>query len=264
MPESKKLLSCNPKKGDVIAVWFSCGVASAVAAKLTIKKYGDFCTIRVLNNPIKEEDLDNLRFKDDCEKWLGYQIERVVNKNFPNASAVEVWEKRKFMSSPHGAPCTNELKRIARQQWEKLNHHDWLVMGYTSEELVRHDNFVLTERDNLLPVLIEANLTKQDCAEIILGAGLEPPNVYKREYPNANCLGCVKATSPTYWNLVRKQDPEVFEARAEQSRRLGAKLVRYKGDRIFLDELPPNAKGNSLKSMKFECGLFCEETVKKS
>lgn len=249
----------NPKEGDVIAVWFSNGAASAIAAKLTIEKYGDFCAIRLLNNPIAEEDKDNLRFKDDCQAWLGYPIERVVNKNYPNASAVEVWEKRKFMSSPYGAPCTNELKRIARQQWEAANHHDWLVMGYTAEELDRHDTFVLTERDNLLPILIDANLSKQDCVDMLNSYGIEPPAIYKREYPNANCIGCVKATSPTYWNLVRRQDPEVFVERAEQSRRLGARLVRVKNKRIFLDELSPDAKGHSLKSMKFECGLFCEE-----
>lgn len=36
----------------VIAVWFSCGAASAVAAKLTIEKYGETHDIRVLNNPV--------------------------------------------------------------------------------------------------------------------------------------------------------------------------------------------------------------------
>jgi hypothetical protein len=253
------MLENSPKKGDTIAVWFSNGAASAIAAKLTIEKYGDLCTVRVLNNPIAEEDADNLRFKQDCESWLGYPIEKVVNKNYPNASAVEVWERQAWMGSVTGAPCTNELKRKARQQWEAKNRHDWLVMGFTSDERDRHNKFVLTERDNLLPILIDANLTKQDCIDILYSCGIEPPAIYKRGYPNANCIGCVKATSPTYWNLVREQDPEVFEQRAEQSRRIGAKLVRVKGSRIFLDELSPDAKGYSLKSMKFECGLFCEE-----
>lgn len=249
----------SPQKGDVIAIWFSNGVASAVAAKKTIEKYGELCQIRILNNPVAEEDADNLRFQADCEKWLGYKIEKVVNENYPNASAVEVWEKRKFMSSPFGAPCTLELKKKARQQWEKANHHDWLVMGFTSEETERHEKFVLTERDNLLPILIEAKLSKQECANIILAAGIDPPNIYKRGYPNANCIGCVKSASPTYWNLVRKEDPDIFEARAKQSREIGARLVKVKGKRIFLDELSPEAKGNSLKSMSFECGIFCEE-----
>ena len=35
-----------------IAVWFSCGAASAVAAKKTIEKYGSTHNIRLLNNPV--------------------------------------------------------------------------------------------------------------------------------------------------------------------------------------------------------------------
>jgi len=50
----------------------------------------------------------------------------------------------------------------------------------------------------------------------------------------------------------------VFAARAEQSRLLGVRLVRVQGERIFLDELDPNAVGRPLKNMQFECGLFCE------
>jgi len=35
------------------------------------------------------------------------------------------------------------------------------------------------------------------------------------------------------------------------------RLVRFKGKRIFLDELPPDAKGRSMKNLNFECGIFC-------
>ncbi|EPC3578884.1 TPA: hypothetical protein R8G48_003009 [Citrobacter braakii] len=76
----------------LIAVWFSCGAASAVAAKLTIDKYGNTHEIRVLNNPVAEEDEDNVRFLHDVERWLGINIESVVNPMFPSASAVEVWD----------------------------------------------------------------------------------------------------------------------------------------------------------------------------
>ena len=59
---------------------------------------------------------------------------------------------------------------------------------------------------------------------------------------------------------VRRTRPEVFRQRAEQSRRLGVRLVRYRGVRIFLDELPENAVGRPLKTMKrIECGIICEE-----
>ncbi len=243
----------------MIAVWFSCGAASAVAAKLTIREYGHAQNIRVIYNPVKEEDEDNLRFMKDIQDWIGIDIELAWNNKFPSCSASDVWADRKFMSSPYGAPCTGELKKEARRQWEEANKPDWHVLGYTVDEKHRHDRFVLTERSNLLPVLIDARLTKQDCLEILLANDIEPPRVYGMGYPNANCIGCVKATSPTYWNHVRNTHPNVFAARARQSREIGCKLAKVKNERIHLDELPEDATGSPLKSLSFKCGIFCEE-----
>ena len=251
----------EPKSGDTIAVWFSCGAASAVAAKKTIEQYGEQCRIRILNNPIVEEDDDNRRFLNDVQDWLGIPIEIVKSKKYPSSSAVEVWEKRKFMSSPMGAPCTLELKKHARQDWEKDNHVDWHVLGFTYDEKKRHDRFILTERSNVLPILIDKKITKAECYEILNRSGIELPRIYSLGYPNANCIGCVKASSPTYWSHVRSVHPDVFNQRAEQSRRIGAKLVKYKGKRIFLDDLPEGAKGLPMKNMDIECGLFCEERI---
>lgn len=241
-----------------IVVWFSCGAASAVAAKETIERYPE-ATIRVVNMPILEEHEDNRRFLKDVSKWIGKEVELVVSSRYPDASARSVWEKRNYMSGPEGAPCTMILKKWARQEWEKANPVDYHVLGFTADEKKRHDRFVLTERSNVLPVLIDKGITKEDCYTIVKEAGLELPAMYSLGYPNANCIGCVKATSPTYWNHVRRVHPEVFEDRAEQSRRLGVKLTRVKGKRIFLDELPLDAEGRPMKSMDFECGIFCEE-----
>ena len=249
----------EPKFGDTIAVWFSCGAASAVAAKKTIEHYGEQCLIRILNNPVLEEDEDNRRFLNDVQAWLGIPIEIVTSKKYPSASAVDVWEKRQFMSGPMGAPCTLELKKYARQDWENENKVDWHVLGFTFDEKRRHDRFVLTERSNVLPVLINDKITKSGCYAVLQNAGLKLPRIYALGYPNANCIGCVKATSATYWSHVKSVHPNVFQQRAEQSRRIGAKLVRYKGKRMFLDELPEGAKGMPMKNMDIECGLFCEE-----
>lgn len=245
----------------VVAVWFSCGAASAVAAKKTIELYGSTHIVRVINNPVVEEDHDNRRFLRDVEKWLGVEIEIATNEKYPECSATIVWMDRKFMSGVKGAPCTQELKKKARQEWESNNHHDFLVMGFTVDEKTRFENFKKNERENILPVLIEANLTKADCFKIVKDAGIELPRIYSLGYPNANCIGCPKATSPTYWQLVKKAHPHIFNRRAKQSRAIGAKLVRVNGKRMFLDEMPEDAKGRSMKSMNFECGIFCEEKV---
>lgn len=241
-----------------IVVWFSCGIASAAATKETLAHYGENNTIRVVNTPILEEHPDNQRFRKDVEAWIQHPIETCINPKWPNSSCYEVWDARKFMSSPWGAPCTLELKKKARQHWETNNSWDYLVLGFTAEETKRFDQFRKSERDNILPILIAQGITRENCQKIVEAAGIRLPEMYRLGYPNANCIGCVKATSATYWNLVRTTHPQVFEERMLQSREIGCKLTYYKGERLFLDELPPDAKGHDLKSLRIECGIFCE------
>lgn len=242
-------------ENKTIVVWFSCGAASAVAAKLTLEKYSDCNNVIVANNPVKEEHPDNIRFKKDVEKWLGCPVIEAKNDQYPDAFIVEIFDKRKYMSGNKGAPCTVLLKKEARYQFEKNNNIDYHVLGFTADEKNRYDRFVLAERPNTLPILIEAGYTKDDCFEKIKQAGIILPWVYKH-FPNANYIGCVKASSATYWNKVREVCPDEFQERAEQSRRLGCKLVRVKGKRIFLDELDPSQMGGKMRS--YDCGIFCD------
>lgn len=134
-----------------------------------------------------------------------------------------------------------------------------MVLGFTADEAERHRRFVRSERENVLPVLIDAGLTKQDCINVLLGEGLTLPRIYGLGYPNANCIGCVKVTSPKYWNLVRCMHPGVFAQRAAQSRAIGCKLVEVAKRRIYLDELDPDERrGRPVKSLSVDCGIFCE------
>jgi len=245
--------------GDHIAVWFSCGVASAVAAKKTIELYGYGARVSIVNSPIVEEHPDNRRFLLDVQEWLGEPILEAKNVKHPSQSCVEVWRNKGYMGGVHGAPCTLELKKKARRTWQDLHRPHWHVLGFTADEQKRSDRFIKLEVPTTLPVLTFLGITKADCFDIVRQAGIKLPEMYLLGYPNANCIGCVKATSPTYWNHVRKTHPEVFEARAEQSRRIGARLVRVKGERIFLDDLPEDAVGRPMKSEAIECGVFCEE-----
>lgn len=238
----------------MIVVWFSCGVASAVAAKVTLEKYSD---VRVVNIPVAEEDSDNIRFRMDVETWLDVPIETYTHSKHPKSSAVEIWEKGRFMSNRFGAECTRTLKKGARYEWQAINKPDFHVLGFTADEKPRADRFKVTECENHLPVLVDAGITKAQCFDIVRHAGIARPRIYDQGYPNANCIGCVKATSPTYWNLVREKHPEVFAHRAKFSREIGCRLTRVKDKRIFLDELKPTDKGRKMKS--WDCGVFCEE-----
>lgn len=281
---------------ETIVVWFSCGAASAVALQQTIERYGKTHIVRAVNNPVKEEHPDNQRFLRDVEKWLNIEVETCTNPDYPNHSCVEVWEDRQYMSGVAGAPCTMELKKRARQHWENNNHFDHLVLGFTLDEKARAERFKFTERSNVLDVLIDAELTKDDCFQIIADADIRLPEMYFLGYPNANCIGCVKSSSPAYWNHVRKVHPAEFLVRAKQSRKIGCKLVichpkylpfcskingewydtrtntclhveskggkrKLKSPRIFLDELPSTVRAGKLKGMNIECGIFCEEKV---
>lgn len=242
-------------KKQNITVWFSCGAASAIAAKKAIEKYGKEYDISIVNNPVKEEHEDNRRFLHDISEWLQYPIIEAKNKDFPNASIVEVFDKTKYMSGIKGAPCTRLLKKQARYEYELTHDIDFHVLGFPIEEWQRQKRFNEGERANTMPVLISEFITKEDCFKILKKAEIKLPEIYSLGYPNANCIGCVKASSPDYWNLVRNTFPAVFLQRAEQSRRIGCKLVRVKGKRIYLDELKPTDKGNGIKS--WECGIFC-------
>lgn len=254
--EERNYLESLNKPKETIAVWFSCGAASAVAAKLTVDKYGETHNILIVNNPVKEEHPDNIRFKDDISKWLNHPIIEATNKNFPSNSIIDVFNKRKYISGVKGAPCTQQLKKEARYQFELENKIDWHVLGFTFDELERHNRFVKFERENVIPILIDWSYTKENCFTILQNAKIKLPEIYSLGYPNANCIGCVKSQSPTYWNLVRKTFPDVYEQRAEQSRVIGCKLVKVKGKRIYLDELKETDKGGKIKS--YECGIFCD------
>jgi hypothetical protein len=231
--------------------------------KKTIELYGDICNIRLVNNPIKEEHPDNQAFLERLEPWLGLPIERCFNPKWLSGSIVEVFEKKRAMGFNHGAPYTQELKKFARIHWEKTNRFDWLVLGFTADEKHRSNRFKIYERSNLLEILIDEQLTKKDCFRIVGDAGIALPEIYSLGYPNANCIGCVKSDSPYYWRIVRRTYPDVFEHRCQQSRRLGVKLLKIKGVRVFLDRLDfvgEEDYGPLFDHEPAECGIFCEES----
>jgi len=91
---------------------------------------------------------------------------------------------------------------------------------------------------------------------LIEAAGIQPPRVYAMGFKNANCIPCCKATSPGYWALVRKEFPVEFERMNALARKLGARLCRFHGERIFIDELP--ADHATSEAVAPECDFLCQ------
>ncbi len=235
-----------------IVCWFSCGAASAVACKLAVEKYGERAVI-VNCDTTDDEHPDNKRFRKDVEKWIGVEILEIRSTKYKNVD--DVIEKTGYMSGVGGARCTTELKKLPRREFECFD--DIHIFGYTLEEKKRAETFELNNFElNLEWILIENGLTKNDCYEFLKLANIKRSEMYDLGFDNANCIGCLKAQSPKYWNLVRKLFPIVFAKRCEQSRRLNVRLVKYKGQRIFLDELPMDA--NEDLQEQIECGVLCQ------
>lgn len=231
--------------------WFSCGAASAVATKLAIAESKD--PVQIFYCHIKEEHPDNLRFMKDCEEWFGQKINVIQNEKY-NGSIYDVFEKSKYIVGVAGAPCTRLLKKEVRKKHENLN--DIQIFGYTVEEQDRVDRFIDANNDvNLWSILIDKGLKKSDCLAMLKNANIDLPAMYKLGYQNNNCIGCVKG-GLGYWNKIKIDFPDVFYKMSNLEKKIGAKILKHKGERIWLSDLPENA-GDYPNEQNIECGIFC-------
>lgn len=234
-------------------VWFSAGAASAVAAKLTLAETPD--AVLAYTDPGSEHE-DNVRFIHDCEEWFGAPVLRLRSDRY--SSTWQVFRERRFLNSPRGALCTTELKKMVRQEFQRLD--DVQVFGYTAEETHRADRFREQNPEvDLRTPLIERGLTKDDCLAMVDRAGIELPAMYRLGYRNNNCIGCVKG-GMGYWNKIRRDFPVEFERMALLERDIGATVLRSEGESVYLDELDPD-RGSHADEPSFECSLLCDVTA---
>lgn len=234
-----------------VVCWFSCGAASAVATKLAIAKYGK---VEIVYTEVANEHPDNRRFMADCEKWFGQPITVLRNERY-NADIREVFRQRKFLVSPHGAPCTDLLKRQMRVFFEEED--DVQVFGFTIEEKHRADRLIArNEYIKADYTLIDNGLSKSDCLAMIDRAGIEIPAMYRLGYRNNNCIGCVKGGAG-YWNKIKRDFPVQFAERAADERMVGHSILkRHDGTPVYLDQLPPDM-GVDVPEPDMECSFFC-------
>ena len=237
-------------------VHFSCGAASAVSLLLAVESGAD---VDAVYADTGGEHPDNMRFLRDVEQHTGLKITVVRSDKY--ASPLDVWTKRRFIKGPRGAICTSELKRMPLLDfWDMDREH---VFGFTVDETERLARIQENEKPmRIRSLLIENNLSKADCFQILHGVGIEPPEMYRLGFNNANCIGCPKG-GKGYWNRVRKVFPDYFNAVAALQRELGEGSAFWEGKdgRLMLDDLSPLEGQHDEPSI--ECGLFCTDAAER-
>lgn len=232
--------------------WFSAGVSSAVATKLMIDQID-----KILYTHIDDQHPDTLRFVKDCESWFGKPVEILQSplKSVEGAiMATAVHPSGVYVNGPRGASCTRYLKRQVRQQWEYGQTEPLrYVWGLDYNERHRAERIIENQSDHehAFP-LIDRRMSKVQAHEILLASGIRRPAMYDLGYHNNNCVGCVKG-GMGYWNKIRVDFPEVFEARAAMERIAGATCING----TPLDELDPE-RGRHEPPIVGDCGILCE------
>lgn len=229
--------------------WFSCGATSAVACKLALQMYDD---LEICYIETGSHHPDSIRFLKDCENWFDRKI-TILQSAYKDH--FDVIERTKFINSPYGAACTSFLKTKVRQKYEyehpEITHYVWgFESGAKEENRAKRIVERYPEYQHLFP-LIENNLNKQSCLQLLEKANIEIPAMYKLGYHNNNCIGCVKG-GMGYWNKIRKDFPETFDKMAKLERKIGHSCLKQ----YFLDELPLDA-GKDEKELVPACSIFC-------
>ena len=234
--------------------WFSAGVSSAVATKLS-------CPDRIIYIDIEDQHVDTMRFLHDCERWFGQKIEILRS---PLGSVENACRVASYLVGPGGAACTSRLKIRVRKEWEALNvgSHEY-VWGFDSNERKRAEAVERKMRDHshIFPIL---NRTKSEVHGILSAAGISRPRMYDLGYHNNNCVGCLRG-GIAYWVKIRKDFPEVFARRVALERLIGAHIctrrVKVAGKWVhvplYLDKLREN-DGRGQSPIVPDCGIFCE------
>lgn len=229
--------------------WFSAGVSSAIATKLAID-----CIDKIIYTHIDDQHPDTMRFVKDCEAWFGKPVEVLQSplRSVDNACRMASYIRA---GGGRGRACTLRLKRRVRQEWEQDNQgRHCYVWGMDASEKKRAENILRTmpQFEHSFP-LIERGIGKDEAHEILKASCIKRPAMYEMGYHNNNCIGCL-AGGIGYWNKIRLDFPDVYEARARMERTIGFSVL---AEGVWLDELDPE-RGRHEGPICDDCGIMCE------
>ena len=231
--------------------WFSAGCSSFMACYLLRDELD-----KIIYIDIKDQHPDSMRFLHDAERLLGKEIEILRSTKFSCVDDVIV--STRYINGPAGAPCTLNLKKRVRQEWERENitEPSTYVWGYDNRETARAERLRenMPEFNHRFP-LIEHGMSKEEVHAKCQQLGIARPKMYEMGYPNNNCIGCVKG-GMGYWNKIREDFPEVFALRAKREREIGHSCIKG----VFLDELDPG-RGRFKPIELPDCYGMCGENI---
>ena len=204
---------------DKIIGWWSGGITSAVACKITIDLYGKE-NVRIIFIDTRNEDDDTYRFRKDCSDWYGIEIETISSTK--HESVEDVWIRYKALNNAKGAICSSEMKRQVRETWEKTNNWKHQVFGFELDEYKRAKGMVFNNPQTkpFFPLMMYG-LSKKDCIKIVQDENIEVPNMYQLGFLNNNCFktGCVQG-GIGYWQKMGRDFPDKFDKMAEMEHRI--------------------------------------------
>lgn len=262
----------KPDSDSPVIAWWSGGVTSAVACKIAIDLFGLDNVLLIFIDTFNE-DKDTYRFKEDCQRWYGKDIEIASRSEYKNIK--EVWYKYNSLNVAHGAICSSELKRDLRIKILAETPHSFNVFGFDIDEPKRAKAMAKNYPD-IQPVfpLLMFGKTKGDCIDDLDDAGIEIPRAYRMGLNNNNCLntGCVQG-GIGYWQLMRTLIPENFYNMAkvehDLTNRKGSPVTMLKdqgkdGGLVFLLPHPDYPHIKDISMMKgrqpkplTDCNGFC-------
>ena len=234
-------------RGAITVAWFSAGVSSAVAIKLVSREVDKIMYIH-----IGDQHEDTMRFVKDCENWFGQKIEILQS---PYKTVENACRASAYINGVRGASCTGLLKRRVRKDWERANQDSEItyIWGMDKSEVHRPERLreTMPDQNHRCP-LIEQGIDKQAAHKTLNASGIKRPAMYELGYHNNNCVGCVKG-GMGYFNRIRIDFPDIFNARARLEREIGASCING----VYLDELAPD-RGRHAPPIVDDCGILCE------
>lgn len=252
--------------------WWSGGITSTVACKIAIDLYG-IDAVRLIFIDTRNEDEDTYRFKKDCEKWYGKEIETITSTKHESIQAV--WRRYKALNNANGAVCSSELKRQVREQWQKTNTWKYQIFGFELDEAKRAISLKKNHsKTNPIFPLLMFGYSKKECIEIVQDAGIEVPRTYQLGYLNNNCFktGCTQG-GIGYWQKLQREYIDKFNTMADMEHELtdakGKPVTMLKdqskdGGLVFLKPHPDYPEIKDISMMKgrepkplFECNGLC-------